>query len=324
MRFRSLRERDLVAAIRREFPAKGRGLVLGIGDDAAVIRGTKNLHLLTTDLLVEDVHFTASFHPPYYLGRKSLNVNLSDIAAMGGQPRFALLGLALRKGLKTRWIEDFFQGLGAAAAEAGVGLIGGDISAARKITVSMAVWGEAETAISRGGARPGDLIFLSGQAGDAAAGLRLLRKGFRLGRDKVADTLLLAFLDPVPQIKLGRTLSRLRAATSLIDSSDGLSVDLLHLCEESGTAAVVELDRIPLSAALRTFEKRPEGLALHGGEDYGLLFTASPQKSALIAGIQKRFRLSRIGRMVRGRGIFVLGRDGRKRVLKSRGFEHSL
>jgi thiamine-monophosphate kinase len=289
MRLRSLRERDLVAAIRRGFPEKGRGLVLGIGDDAAVVRSTKHLNLLTTDLLVEDVHFTASLHPPFYLGRKSLNVNLSDIAAMGGQPRFALLGLALRKGLKTNWVEEFFRGLGAAAAEAGVGLMGGDISTALKITISITVWGEATTFITRSGARPGDLIFLSGDAGDAAAGLRLLRRGFRLGRDREADSLLLAFLNPVPQITLGRTLSRLRAATAMIDSSDGLSVDLLHLCEESGTAAVVELDRLPLSPALRTFERRPERLALHGGEDYGLLFTVSPRKSALIAGMQKRF-----------------------------------
>jgi thiamine-monophosphate kinase len=324
MRLRSLRERDLVAAIRRGFPEKGRGLVLGIGDDAAVVRSTKHLNLLTTDLLVEDVHFTASLHPPFYLGRKSLNVNLSDIAAMGGQPRFALLGLALRKGLKTNWVEEFFRGLGAAAAEAGVGLMGGDISTALKITISITVWGEATTFITRSGARPGDLIFLSGDAGDAAAGLRLLRRGFRLGRDREADSLLLAFLNPVPQITLGRTLSRLRAATAMIDSSDGLSVDLLHLCEESGTAAVVELDRLPLSPALRTFERRPERLALHGGEDYGLLFTVSPRKSALIAGIQKRFRLRRIGRMGRGRGIFVVDQDGRKRILKISGFEHSL
>jgi thiamine-monophosphate kinase len=186
MKLRSLRERDLVAAIRRDFPAKKRGLVLGIGDDAAVIRKAGNLHSLTTDLLVEDVHFTAALHPPYYLGRKALNVSLSDIAAMGGQPRFALLGLALRKGLKASWVEEFFRGLGRAAEESGVGLIGGDISSAGKITVSVTVWGEGKTCITRSGARPGDSIFLSGQAGDAAAGLRLLRKGFRLGQARKA------------------------------------------------------------------------------------------------------------------------------------------
>jgi thiamine-monophosphate kinase len=324
MRLRSLRERDLVAAIRRDFPAKKRGLILGIGDDAAVIRRAGNLHLLTTDLLVEDVHFTAAQNPPYYLGRKSLNVSLSDIAAMGGQPRFALLALAMRKGVKTPWVEEFFGGLGTAAEEAGVGLIGGDISTASKITISITVWGEGKTFISRSGARPGDPIFLSGHPGDAAAGLRLLRKGFLLGQDQEADSLLLAFLDPVPQVALGRALSRLRAATAMIDTSDGLSVDLFHLCEESRTAAVVELGKLPLSSALRSFEKRPDRLALHGGEDYGLLFTASPRKSKLMARLQKRFGFRRIGRMARGRGIVAVDLEGRKRPLEIKGFEHSL
>jgi thiamine-monophosphate kinase len=324
MKLRSLRERDLVAAIRREFPAKSGSLVLGIGDDAAVLRRAGKRQLITTDLLVEDVHFTASFHPPYYLGRKSLNVNLSDIAAMGGKPRFALLGLALRKGLKTKWVEEFFRGLKAAAGEAGVGLVGGDISAGGKIVVSVAILGEGKSPVSRSGARPGDLIFLSGRPGDAAAGLRLLRRGYRLGRDKKADSLLLAFLDPVPQLALGQALSGLQAASAMIDTSDGLSVDLLHLCEESRTAAEIDLEKVHLSPALRFFEKRPERLALHGGEDYGLLFTVSPQKSALIAGLPRRFEVRLIGRMIRGRRVFSVDREGRKRPLEIRGFEHSL
>jgi thiamine-monophosphate kinase len=324
MKFRSLGERALITAIRREFPAKKGSLVLGIGDDAAVVRGRGIFHLLTTDLLVEDVHFTASLYPPYYLGRKSLNVNLSDIAAMGGRPRFALLGLALRKGLKAGWLEEFFRGLKAAAEEAGVGLIGGDISAGNKIVVSATIWGEGKTFVSRSGARPDDLIFLSGRPGDAAAGLRLLRRGFRLGQDSEADSLLRAFLDPVPQLALGRALSRLRAATAMIDTSDGLSVDLLHLCEESGTAAVVDLEKLPFSPALRSFEKKPDRLALHGGEDYGLLFAVPPRKAALIAGLRRRFELHRIGRMTRGRTVFVVDRKGRKRPLEIKGFEHSL
>ncbi|MBN2408294.1 MAG: thiamine-phosphate kinase [Candidatus Aminicenantes bacterium] len=324
MRLRSLRERDLVAAIRREFPAKNKGLVLGIGDDAAVVRSGRNLSVLTTDLLVEDVHFTALLHPPYYLGRKSLNVNLSDIAAMGVKPRFALLGLALRKGLKTEWVKEFFRGLAGAAKEAGVGLVGGDISSAGKIVISVTVLGEAKALITRRGAHPGDLIFLSGRPGDAAAGLRLLRKGFRLGTNAEADSLLRAFLDPVPQIALGRTLARFRAATGLTDTSDGLSVDLFHLCEESRTGAVVEVDQLPLSPALRSFAKDPTRLALHGGEDYGLLFTVDPRKSGLIDGLRKTFECHWIGRMIRGRGIFIVDRRGRRRILEIKGFEHSL
>src|SRR4030065_1656583 len=184
MKLRSLAESELVPSIRKEFSAKRRDLVLGIGDDAAVVRGAGGLCLLTTDLLIEDVHFIVSLHPPRYLGRKSLNVNLSDIAAMGGRPKFALLGLALRKGLANAWVRAFFGGLKAAAEEAGVTLIGGDISAAKRTVISIAVIGEAGTFIRRSGARPGDLIFVSGHLVDAAAGLRLLRSGCRLGADR--------------------------------------------------------------------------------------------------------------------------------------------
>lgn len=326
MKLRSLRERELVSSIRKEFSAKRRDLVLGIGDDAAVVRGAGGLWLLTTDLLIEDVHFITSLHPPHYLGRKSLNVNLSDIAAMGGRPKFALLGLALRKGLGGAWVRGFFGGLKAAAGEAGVALIGGDISAAKRIVVSITIIGEAGSPIRRSGARPGDLIFVSGCLGDAAAGLRLLRRGCRLGKLKLsqADCLLRAFLDPVPQLALGQALSRLKAASSMIDTSDGLSVDLLHLCEESGTGAEIELGLLPLSPAIRALEKKPERLALHGGEDYQLLFASSPDKVAGILSLQKKFTFHRIGRMTDRKGIFTIDREGRRRLLKAKGYEHSL
>ena len=322
MKLRSLRERELISSIRREFSTKARGLVLGIGDDAAVIRGGKGLSLLTTDLLIEDVHFIASLNPPRLLGRKSLNVNLSDIAAMGGTPRFALLGLALRKNLDRAWVRNIFGGIKAAAEESGVALIGGDISTAGKIAVSITIIGEAKAIIPRTGARPGDLIFVSGHLGDAAAGLRLLRRGYRLGQDKRADHLVRAFLDPVPQIALGRAISRLKAASAMIDTSDGLSVDLLHLCEESGTGAEVELGRLPLSPEIRAFEKYPERLALHGGEDYQLLFTVNPDKAGEIARLAKRFPLSRIGRMTQGKAVQAVDKRGKKRPLPAKGYEH--
>lgn len=324
MKLRSLRERELVSFIRKEFSRKRRGLVLGIGDDAAVVRGAEGPCVLTTDLHIEGVHFIASLHPPHYLGRKSLNVNLSDIAAMGGRPGYALLGLALRKGLAKAWVRSFFGGFKAAAEEAGVTLIGGDISAAKRIVISITIMGEAGTYIRRSGARPGDLIFVSGYLGDAAAGLRLLRRGCRLGRGKNADCLLRAFLDPVPQLALGRALSHFKAASSMIDTSDGLSVDLLHLCEESSTGAEIDLDELPLSPAIRALEKNPVRLALHGGEDYQLLFTSSPGKLERIRSLRKKFAIHEIGRMTRQKGIFAIDREGRKRLLRAGGYEHSL
>jgi thiamine-monophosphate kinase len=322
MKLRSLRERELISSIRREFDAKAEGLVLGIGDDAAVIRGGKKLNLLTTDLLVEGVHFIASLNPPRFLGRKSLNVNLSDIAAMGGTPRFALLGLALRKNLDTTWVRGFFGGIKEAAGEADVLLVGGDISAAGKIAVSITVIGEAESYVPRSGARPGDWIYVSGFLGDAASGLRQLRKGGRPGRGKAAGHLIRAFLDPPPQIALGRALARSRAASSMIDTSDGLSIDLRHLCEESGTGAEIELARLPLSPAIRALERYPQRLALHGGEDYQLLFTVGPKKVREIERLSRRFRISRIGRMTRRNDVLLVDAKGRKRPLEAKGYEH--
>ncbi len=322
MILRSLRERGLISAIRKEFAGAKSGVLLGIGDDAAAVRGGRTSYLLTTDLLIEDVHFMTELHPPFLLGRKALNVNLSDIAAMGGRPRFVLLGLALRRDIGTSWLKQFMAGFKAAAQAAGTALIGGDISGAKIIAVSVTVVGEGKHIIRRSGARPGDLIFVSGNLGDAAAGLRLLRRGHRPSRSRSAPVLLRAFLDPTPQLDLGQALARRRLATAMIDTSDGLSVDLHHLCEESGTGALVEADLLPLSDALRRSEKAAPELALHGGEDYRLLFTVLPENLSRLAGLRKKFGLSRIGEMTGGQGVFLVDDKGRKRTLEPKGFEH--
>jgi thiamine-monophosphate kinase len=322
MKLRKLGERELVAAIRKDFSRPRNGLVLGIGDDAAVIQGRGGRFLLTTDLLIEDVHFITALHPARLLGRKALNVNISDIAAMGGRPRFALLGLALRPNLATDWVKQFFAGFKEAANECDVALVGGDISASKIIAVSVTLLGEGNRIIRRSGAKPGDLIYVSGSLGDAAAGFRLLRQGYKLGSNKKNAGLLRAFLDPAPQVALGLALSRRRMATSMIDTSDGLSVDLFHLCEESGTGAEIELRRLPLSPAIRYFETKPELLALHGGEDYQLLFSVDPKNSGRLSVLSKRFPIHRIGRMRRGKGLFLVDEKGQERPLEIKGFEH--
>ncbi len=323
MNLRSLREREIIRAVRREFSGETGDIVLGIGDDAAVIQSASRRLLLTTDLLIEDVHFVSSLHPPYLLGRKALNVNLSDIAAMGGRPKFALLGLALRRGMAKDDVTKFFLGFGAAAREHRTELIGGDISTSAKMSISVTVVGEGKNPVRRSGARPGDYIFVSGTLGDAAAGLELLKKGYKLGRNRRADVLLRAFLDPVPELSLGLALSARRAATAMIDISDGLSVDLFHLSEESRVGAEVYLARLPLSPDLLSFVKKPEGLALHGGEDYKLLFTVNPENLGIIERLQKKHKVYWIGETKRKSGIFLTDEKGKKRPLEIRGFEHS-
>jgi len=294
---------------------------MGIGDDAAVVRIPGNL-LITKDLLVENVDFRRDLHPPRLLGRKSINVSLSDIAAMGGRPLHAVLGLALPGDLDEAWLSAFLAGFRDASRDACVALVGGDISRARQIVISVTVTGEAKTFVGRGGARPGDRIFVSGTLGDAAQGLQLLEKGFRPGKDRAAGRLLKAFLDPEPRLELGAFLARRKLASALIDVSDGLSVDLVHICEESVVGASVELGRIPMSEALRRSSKRPLDLALNGGEDFELLFTVRPRNVPRLRRVAKRFKITAIGRITAGRKILAVDSAGKKKPLQVRGYEH--
>lgn len=320
---RKLGERELLSVIRRNFAAPRKDILLGIGDDAAVIRTGAGRLLITKDILTEDYDFIQPFQDPRLLGRKSLNVNISNIAAMGGRPLFALLGLGLPREIVLDWVVDFFAGLKDAARTADLALIGGDLSQSRKILISVTVIGRASgPVILRSGARPGDRIFVSGFLGDAKQGFLLYKKGFRLGDDPAKDFFLKAFLDPQPRTALGRELSRLRAASAMIDCSDGLSVDLNHICEASGTGAEIDLLQIPLSPAMISFQKKPLSLALHGGDDYQLIFTVKPRDLPKIKSLQKRYRLRDIGRITGEEGIWTLDAHGHRRVLEIKGFEH--
>jgi thiamine-monophosphate kinase len=321
MRLRHLGERRVVARIRRAFGERRAGVLVGIGDDAALVRGPGRL-LLTTDLLVEDQDFRRDEHPPRLLGRKALNVNLSDIAAMGGRPLHALVGMALPADIDEGWLRQFMAGFRAAGREAGVSLVGGDLSQAETIMIAVTVTGEALSPVLRRGARAGDAIFVSGTLGDAAGGLRLLEKGGHRGVVKEVRPLLEAFLDPAPRLELGGLLARRRLASAMIDLSDGLSVDLAHICEESRTGAEIEADRIPISPALSHMARDPLDMALNGGEDFELLFTVRPRDLAAVEKLAGRFGLSRIGRITAGRRLVLIGPGRRKRALRAKGFEH--
>jgi thiamine-monophosphate kinase len=321
MKLEELGERGLISGIRRLSRGVRADVLLGIGDDAAVLRGPRNL-LLTTDLLVEGVDFRRSFHPPRLLGRKALNVNLSDIAAMGGRPLHAVLGLALPRALEKPWLDEFLKGFLAAARESNVVLVGGDISRARNIMISVAVTGQSASFVPRNGARPGNRIYVSGTLGNAAMGLRLLKRGRRPGQGRAAAGLIKAFLDPVPRLELGSLLGRRRLASAMIDISDGLAVDLAHICEESGVGAELDLSRIPLSDGLRKLAKVPLGLALGGGEDYELLFTVRPGNESRLRRLHHDFKLTVIGRITAAKKIVAVDPAGKRKPLQIRGYEH--
>jgi thiamine-monophosphate kinase len=321
MRLKDIGEREVVSYIRKYFPAGTAQVPVGIGDDAAAVRSPSGI-LLTNDLLVEDHDFLMGLHPPRLLGRKSLNVNLSDIAAMGGSPLYAVLGMGLPGETDFGWLKEFLAGFRSAARDGGAVLVGGDLSEAGSVLISVTVVGKGKAVVRRKGARPGDSVFVSGTLGDAAEGLRLVKEGFQPKKGQAENHLLKAFLDPSPRLTLGSALAGTSLASAMIDVSDGLAADLAHICEESGVGAEIETGKLPLSKALRRLSRDPLASALYGGEDFELLFTVRPKSLSRLRRLEKRFRLTRIGRIVKGKGILAVDSEGAKTGLKAGGFEH--
>ena len=335
----SLGEDDLIRRLSRALGRQAPRAPAGIGDDAAVVSPPRHGRLLwSMDQLAEGVHFRRATTPAALLGRKALAVNLSDVAAMGGAARSFLLGLALPPSLSIQWYREFVRGLAAAARAGRVCCVGGDTTASRSgIWISVAVMGEvaASAILTRSAARPGDGLWVSGPLGAAALGLRLLRRGWRLpggrvqrgrGRetDRAAARALRAHLDPRPPLDLGPWLARNRVARAAIDLSDGLSTDLPRLCRESGVGARIQVRDVPVDPAVRGARDAVR-LALHGGEDYALLFAVPPRRERRLEALPRRRRVGpvRIGTiMPASHGVRAVGLDGRIRPLEAGGFRH--
>jgi thiamine-monophosphate kinase len=315
----------------------GAGVIQGIGDDCAVLEAGApgTVLLFTTDLLIEHVHFDRATTPARALGRKALAANLSDVAAMGGTPRFFLVNLAAPPHTPVEWVEALYAGIGERADASGAALVGGDTAASPDaIHLAIALLGECPEAevIYRHGARPGDSIFVTGSPGESAAGLALLTAelagGFDPGADRAAfEALKARHLDPEPRLNAGRALARARAATALIDVSDGLLADLGHVLARSGCGARVEAARVPVSPALAAAGARlgldPLALALAGGEDYELLFTAPPGAAPEALSRLLGVAVSRIGAITPGpdRARVVDAAEKEVPILPS-GFDH--
>lgn len=328
-------EFDFIERLRRQelkrldSPRAPSSLVLGIGDDAAVLRQRAGFEtVVTADLLVEDVDFRLgrSGMSPRDVGHKALAVSLSDVAAMGARPRFCLLAVGVPE---ERWrggfLKDFYAGVRALAARYGVRIVGGDISRApERVVVDSVVIGEARRgrAVTRGGARPGDQLFVTGSLGGAAAGLRILegRAGSRLTR--AARRLVRRQTRPEARVEWGWLLGERKLAAAMIDLSDGLSSDLAHLCRESGVGARVEAGSLPLDETASLDGADPLALALDGGEDFELLFAVRPRHVPKLPRELGGVPVTRIGEVTAARGKVTLVRDGRSRALRPGGFEH--
>ncbi len=304
-----------------------KGVKLGIGDDAALVAVKRGQELiLTTDMSIEDVHFSHRLHPAEAVGHRALARSLSDVAAMGGVPRYVLLSLATSKRVTRAWVSGFYRGMQALARRFGVRLVGGDTALVPgKTFIDVLVAGEVPIgkALRRSGARAGDQIFVSGRLGLSALGLRLLqskRGGSRLRIEAAAREAVQAHLYPEPQCALGRFLSSRGMVSALMDLSDGLSTDLSRLCAASGVGARLWAAKIP-GPNLPEAEDSLQ-LALHGGEDYQLLFTVPRRKASRLPSKFRGQSLHLVGEIEVSKGIRLVMPDGKIQTLEPAGWDY--
>ncbi len=344
MQLSKIGEFGLIRSFRKSCAGIPPEILKGIGDDTAAIRISKNITLITTDMLLEGTHFNLSFATFYQLGYKTLAVNMSDIFAMGGEPRYFLIGLGIPKTYSSQDIDELYSGMTGLARKAGITIVGGDTCASRHgLVLSGTLIGETRKIIARSGAKSGDGIFVTDTLGDSAMGLMLLKKlGKKIplksqrakGKRQIIPPLVKAgwgdfqmnnsqftVHSVLPLLKRHlmpepKPLEKTSTITSMIDISDGLLIDLSHICDESNVGARIYTNKIPISKALMKITKKlgmdPLKFALKGGEDYALLFTAP-------ANIKTK--AVRIGEIVR-KGRFLIDATGRERPFEPEGYEH--
>jgi thiamine-monophosphate kinase len=322
MKLRDLGEFPFLRRLRERVPADPR-VLLGLGDDCAAL-SLQGTTILTTDAMIENVHFRREWTSFFALGEKAFTVNASDIAAMGGEPTFALLSLGVPQECEVEDLDAFFDGFVRAAATCGAALIGGNMSAAPCLMLSVTLLGRApHGVVTRAGARPGDDLYVTGTLGDAALGLRMLQEG---RDDTTAQAVKARFLSPSARLAIGQEVAARGLATAMIDVSDGLLQDLGHLCEGSHVGAVVEAPTLPLSAGYRALLGDQDwSLALTGGEDYELLFSAAAEHRAAVEALTQRndCTITRIGRIIpQAEGLRVHGPDGTVYTPTHGGYDH--
>jgi len=318
-------ENQLIQRVMRRFPSVRDGLRVGIGDDAAVLRPRAGTEwVVTTDAFLENVHFLRKVHPAKSVGYKALARATSDIAAMGARARYFFLTLGLPEACAGAWFDDFLDGMAQATRRFGLVLAGGDTTKYPLVVASLTVLGEIDRgkAILRSGAKPGDLLCVSGTLGEAELGLRLIQR--KLHQQKRWIRLLKKQFYPEPRLALGEWLAARRCATSMIDTSDGLSTDLGHICQASGVGAIVWSEKIPavhVPSELRRLGLDPLDLALNGGEDYELLFTMPKKFSSRLLGEVSGVPVTVIGEITRKKKVILLRPHGGSAPIKPKGWD---
>jgi len=312
-----LSEDELIAAIGRVLSGSGPEVLVGPGDDAAVVRPGSGELVLTTDAMVEGVHFLTDRTTPRDLGYKAIAVNVSDIAAMAGSPRFALCALTLTDAIDAAWVVEVAGGMRECCDEFALSLVGGNLSRGRELSIVVSMTGEVGPgrAVPRSGARPGDRVVVTGSLGGAAAGLRVAAQ--RTWTDDEREAIRRS-MRPVPRVGEAAILAA-RGVTSMMDVSDGLALDLSRLCGASGVGARIETARLPVHPAATAAE------ALGGGEDYELLATLPGHDAVEAARIDLHegfgVSLSEIGAIIEEE-LVIVGEDGAERTLTAEGWDH--
>jgi thiamine-monophosphate kinase len=322
MKVSELGEFGLIDLLAKMAAEKDERLLIGIGDDATAWKGDSSIQLATVDSLIQGVHFPADTVPWTELGWKALAVNLSDIAAMGGVPRHALVSLALPSKTEVDDVTTLYTGLLKLAKKTGVTVVGGDISDAPMVILNVTVLGSSpqKKILTRSTAKPGELIAVTGYLGAAAAGLEMLTKNLEF-EAKVTAHFRQAFFRPTPRVSEGQILLDQGVRTA-IDISDGLLADLGQIGKASKVGARIDANRVPVAPKVKAaFGEKALELALTGGEDYELLFTA---KAEVIARIKKATScpISAIGEITAGQGVTVVDRRGKPMELGRTGWEH--
>jgi thiamine-monophosphate kinase len=328
------KESEIISLIRKRARA-GERVVIGIGDDAAVVKTSSGSELIAcSDLSIEGVHFRTQWSDPRSIGKKSLAVTLSDIAAMGAEPRYALISVALPASLSPEFIDRLFEGFFQIADACGVSIVGGDTSASPdKLFIDTVVIGEAQAgrAVTRAGARASDLIYVTGELGASALGLGLLEQGYRLSGEKgdgpeacARREALLKHLSPEPRLAAGKAIGETGIATAMIDISDGLSTDLWHILEESRCGAIIQAGAVPIAESVALLSPgKAFDLALHGGEEYELLFTSRFDLREKVEELSKALAIpiTMIGEITSGEDL-ELERGGVFELVRPSGYEH--
>lgn len=330
MNLSSVGEFGLISRLADLVSAEDPRVLIAIGDDCAVLQGTEEKHLLlTTDTLVEEVHFRLDWATPEDIGWRSMAANLSDIAAMGGTPIAAVVGLAAPPVLEVEVVEGLYEGMRRVAAKHRTPIVGGDtVRSPNLIHLSITVLGEVSknNLLTRSGACPGDAIVVTGTLGDAAAGLAILEKGVGSFSSEIEGRLLAAHLNPEPRLREIHELLRTLRPTACMDLSDGLGSDLRRLCESSGVGAEVELEKIPISVECHNIAsvagKDPLNFALSGGEDFELLMTLSPASVPLLPRLIGTTPTKVIGKITEASEMLMaVDIHGNRRALQQ-GYEH--